>query len=76
MRSVLNYKDVAKYTEFYLGQLGSMWLPLVMQNVSKKSFTVLFQMLLCGECYENVYTQRHTNYPSLKSLNNGLFACL
>jgi hypothetical protein len=23
-----------------------------------------FQMLLCGECYENVYTLRRTNYPS------------
>jgi hypothetical protein len=22
----------------------------------KKSFTLMFQMLLCGECYENVYT--------------------
>jgi hypothetical protein len=23
-------------------------------------------MLLCGECYENVYTYRHSNYPLLK----------
>jgi hypothetical protein len=22
----------------------------------KKSFTMVFQMLLCGECYKNVYT--------------------
>jgi hypothetical protein len=27
----------------------------------KKSFTMVFQMLLCGECYENVYTYRLTN---------------
>jgi hypothetical protein len=32
----------------------------------KKGFTMLFKMLLCGECYENVYTSRRTNYPSLK----------
>jgi hypothetical protein len=29
-------------------------LSLVMQGVSK-NFTMIFQMLLCGECYENVY---------------------
>jgi hypothetical protein len=23
-----------------------------------------FQTLLCEECYENVYTQRRTNYPA------------
>jgi hypothetical protein len=22
----------------------------------KKSFTMVFQMLLCGKCYENIYT--------------------
>jgi hypothetical protein len=22
----------------------------------KKSFTMVFQMLMCGKCYENVYT--------------------
>jgi hypothetical protein len=34
----------------------------------KKSFTMVFQMLLCGECYENVYTERRTNYPSFNTL--------
>jgi hypothetical protein len=24
--------------------------------LKKKSFAIVFQMLLCGECYENVYT--------------------
>jgi hypothetical protein len=27
-------------------------------------------MLLCGECYENVYNERRTNYPLFKVLNN------
>jgi hypothetical protein len=27
-------------------------------------------MLLCGECYENVYTWKRTNYPSFKVLND------
>jgi hypothetical protein len=26
------------------------------QDVTKKSFTMVFEILLCGECYENVYT--------------------
>jgi hypothetical protein len=26
------------------------------QGVSKKSFATVFQMLLCGECYENIHT--------------------
>jgi hypothetical protein len=26
------------------------------QAALRKSVTVVFQMLLCGECYENVYT--------------------
>jgi hypothetical protein len=26
-------------------------------------------MLLCGECYENIYTKRHANYASFKMLN-------
>jgi hypothetical protein len=34
----------------------------------KKSFTIMFQMLLCGVCYENVYTERSTNYPSFNHL--------
>jgi hypothetical protein len=37
----------------------------------KNSFTMAFQMLPCGECYENVYTYRRTNHLSLKMLNDG-----
>jgi hypothetical protein len=37
----------------------------------KKSFTVVFQMLLCGDCYENFRTYESTNYPPL----NTLYAC-
>jgi hypothetical protein len=32
---------------------------------------MVFQMLLFGECYENVYTWRRTNYPSFNTLNDG-----
>jgi hypothetical protein len=35
-----------------------------MQGVSRRAL----QMLPCGECYENVYTSRRTNYPSLKGV--------
>jgi hypothetical protein len=34
----------------------------------KKNFRVMFQMLLCGECYENVHTYRRTNYSSFMIL--------
>jgi hypothetical protein len=37
----------------------------------KMNFTMVFQMLLCGEYYENVYTLRRTNSPSFKMLNDG-----
>jgi hypothetical protein len=37
----------------------------------KKNFTLVFQMLLYGECYENVYTEMRTNYPLFKVLNDG-----
>jgi hypothetical protein len=37
----------------------------------KKSFTMVFQMLLCGERYESAYTERCTNYASFKVLNDG-----
>jgi hypothetical protein len=33
----------------------------------KNNFTMIFQMLLCGKCYENFYTQRLTHYPSLST---------
>jgi hypothetical protein len=39
---------------FVQDSYGSMWLLAVMQGVSEKSFTLVFQMLLSGECYENV----------------------
>jgi hypothetical protein len=35
--------------------LTSNWL-CTRYRVLKKSFTMVFQMLLCGKCYENVYT--------------------
>jgi hypothetical protein len=34
---------------------------------------MVFQMLLRGECYENVYAQRRTNCPSFKVLNGGSY---
>jgi hypothetical protein len=30
----------------------------------------MFQILLCGECYETVYTWRRTNYPLFMALND------
>jgi hypothetical protein len=47
------------HPSFKWDSYGSMWLSLVMQGVSKKRFTMVFWVWLCGECYENVYT-RHT----------------
>jgi hypothetical protein len=38
---------------FTWNSYGSMRLPLA---VFQKSFTMVFQMLLCGEYYENIYT--------------------
>jgi hypothetical protein len=51
-----NCHNVGKRTEFILE-----WLRFNLTSTStagclKKPFTVVFQMLLCGECYENVYT--------------------
>jgi hypothetical protein len=48
MHSVLNCHNVAKHTSFTWDSYGSMCF--------KKSFTMVLQMLLHGECYENVYT--------------------
>jgi hypothetical protein len=56
MNSILICCNVAGHAEFYQDSYGSMWLPLVMQGVSKISFTIVILMLLCDECYENVYT--------------------
>jgi hypothetical protein len=53
MYSVLNCHNVAKSTEFYLGQLRFNAISTGKCMVfKKKSFTMLFQMLLCGECYQ------------------------
>jgi hypothetical protein len=43
--SVLKCHNVEKHTQFYLGYLGSMWLPLVMQGVSKRA------LQWCSRCY-------------------------
>jgi hypothetical protein len=56
MYSVLNYYTVAKHTEFYLGLLRFSVTCTGNAGCFKKRPTVVFQMLLCGECYENVYT--------------------
>jgi hypothetical protein len=43
----------------------------VIQDVSKKSFAMGLRVLLCDECYENVYTSRRTYYPAFEVLNDG-----
>jgi hypothetical protein len=53
----------------HLHPITTSWISLY--RVFQKSFTMAFQMLLCGECYENVCTWRHTNYSSFKLLNDG-----
>jgi hypothetical protein len=35
----------------------------------KEKFTMIFKMLLCDECYENVYSSRY--WTSFRVLNNG-----
>jgi hypothetical protein len=71
MCSVLDCDNVAKHTEFYLGWLRFNVTSNGNEGCFKKSCTVIFKMLLCGECYGNVYTQRLTNYPSLNTLKDG-----
>jgi hypothetical protein len=56
MYSVLNYHNVAKYIEFYLGYIRFNATSTSNAGCFKNSFTMAFQMLLCGECYESVYT--------------------
>jgi hypothetical protein len=56
MYSVLNGYNVAKHTEFYLEHLRFNVTSPGNARCFKKSFTTVLQMLLCGECYENVYT--------------------
>jgi hypothetical protein len=55
MNSVLNCHNVARHTKFYLGYVGFNVAFTGNAGCLKKSFMV-FQMLLCGECYENIYT--------------------
>jgi hypothetical protein len=56
MCSVLNCHNVAKHIEFYLRLFQFNVTSTGNAGRFKKSFTIVFQMLLCGECYENVYT--------------------
>jgi hypothetical protein len=56
MYSVLNCHNVAKHTKFYMKYLRFNATFTSNAGCFKKSFTVVFQMFLCGECYENVYT--------------------
>jgi hypothetical protein len=37
----------------------------------KNSVTMVFQKLLCDECYENFYILRRINYISFKVFNDG-----
>jgi hypothetical protein len=55
MNTVLSRHNVEKYTEFYLGKLRFNVTSTGNAECFTKSFTMVFQMLLCGECYENVY---------------------
>jgi hypothetical protein len=50
MYSVLNCHNVAKHTEFYQGHLRLNVTATGNAGYFKKSFTIIFQMLLCGEC--------------------------
>jgi hypothetical protein len=56
MCSVLNCHNVAKHTEFYLRELRFNVNYTDNGGCFKRSFTTIFQMLLCGECYENIHT--------------------
>jgi hypothetical protein len=50
MYNVLNYHNVAKHTEFYLELLRFNVTFTGNAGCFEKSFTTLFQMLLCSEC--------------------------
>jgi hypothetical protein len=58
MYSVLNCHNVARHTEFYLGLLRFNVTSTGNAGCFKRSFTLVFQMLLCGEYYENVKCKR------------------
>jgi hypothetical protein len=55
MYSISNCHNVAKYIEFYLGYLRFIVTSTANAGCIKKSVTMILQMLLCGECYENAY---------------------
>jgi hypothetical protein len=50
MYSLLNCHNVAKHTEIYLGQLQFNVTSTGNAGCFKKSFTMVLQTLLCGEC--------------------------
>jgi hypothetical protein len=53
--SILNYHNVDKYSKFYLGYL---WFNVTFTDNAwcfRKSFTMVLQILMRGESYENVY---------------------
>jgi hypothetical protein len=56
MYSVLNGGNIAKHTELYLVYLQFNLTFTGNAGCLKNSGTIVFQMLLCGKCYENVYT--------------------
>jgi hypothetical protein len=53
MYSVLICHNVTKYTEFYQRYRFNV-IYTYNTRCLKKSITMVLQMLLCGECYENV----------------------
>jgi hypothetical protein len=56
MYSVLTCHNIAKHTEIYVRYLWFNVNSTGNAEYLRKSLTVVFQMLLCGKCYENVYT--------------------
>jgi hypothetical protein len=56
MYSVLNFHNVAEHAQFYVGSLRFNVTFTDNAGCLKKSFTMVFQILLCGECYRNVYS--------------------
>jgi hypothetical protein len=53
MYSVLNCRNIAKLTKLYLGYLRVNVTSIGNAGCFEKSFTMVFQLLLCGECNEN-----------------------
>jgi hypothetical protein len=56
MYKVSNCQNMAKHTEFYVGQLQFNVTSNGNAGCLKKGSKMVLQMLLCGERYENVYT--------------------